>query len=119
MKHKRLLLLAVAATLLMTAATATALAATHQPVPPEKYAAPAWVAPDQATAYLEGYRDDYKADLQAQETGSVATPEAGDPGKPMLLFVAPEDRDEAIARVMKGGDLRLVQRPDGLQAIAR
>lgn len=119
MKHKRLLLLAAAATLLMTAATATALAATHDPVPPDQYAAPAWVAPDDAAAYLEGYREDNKADLQAQETGSVATPNASDPGEPMLLFVAPEDRDEAIARVMKGEDLRLVQRPDGLQAIAR
>jgi hypothetical protein len=117
MKHKRLLLLAAAATLLMTAATATALAATHHPVPPAQFAAPAWVPLDHAAAYLEGYSEDYKADLQAQETGSLAT--ANDPGEPMLLFVAPEDRDEAIARVMKGEDLRLVPRPDGLQAIAR
>lgn len=119
MKYTRVLLLAAAATLLMTAATATALATTHHPLPPDQYATPGWVVPDDVAAYREGYRVDYEAALDAQATATMATPQANDPGKPMLLFVAPEDRDEAIARVMSGEDLHLVLRPDGLQAIVR
>lgn len=119
MRNTRVLLLVALAALLLALATASALAATSDPVPPEASLVPSWVVPADAASYLEGYRADLEAEQGARESGSLATATANDPGEPLLLFVAPEDRDEAIERVMRGEDLSLVPAPDGFQAIAR
>lgn len=119
MRNTRVLLLVALAATLLILATAGALAATSDPVPPEASLVPAWVVPADAAPYLEGYLADLAAEQSARESGSLAPAAANDPGEPLLLFVAPEDRDEAIERVMRGEDLSLVPAGDGFQAIAR
>ncbi len=118
MRGKRGPLIALAATLLLGAATATAVAATQNPVPPDQYVVPEWVPAEKKSEYLDGYRGDYDALMQAEKTGSRAKVKDDQEG-PALLFVAPEDRDEAVARVKKGEDVPFVQRADGQWAISR
>ena len=117
--RKKLLVTIIAAALLLSLAGAAVAAATvgRQPVTPDQFAVPEWVAPEDAAAYVEGYRQDYEAYMSH-------SPETFAPGRqpnqleePDLLFVAPEDRDEAIAKVMRGEELKLQKRADGFQTL--
>lgn len=80
---------------------------------------PAWVAPEDAADFLEGYLEDAEAVHRAEDSGSATQATTNDPGPPMLLFVAPEDREEAVARTMKGEDVPLAPGSAGFQVIVR